>query len=188
MPRMIPPARPDLTRDEALSMIEANFPMAPMPMPILLGRRGYYRDSMGKAGVQERGIYDDAIALISETDCWTFNANCDPNVYRTGIAVLAPGVWHYKLGIHGITRPKSQQYKALVQAGSVTVIRDKTGPETGWFGINIHRGGRASTSSLGCQTIYPEQWDEFMELVKRELHAAQKNQILYVLTERKNEG
>jgi lysozyme len=38
--------------------------------------------------------------------------------------------------------------------------------ETGMFGINIHRGGDTTVSSKGCQTIRPDQYDEFMSKVK----------------------
>jgi lysozyme len=137
----------------------------------LLGIRGYYMDSMGERGKNDRGIYDDAIVaafvrLGKVEKIWAFNANTDPSIHRKAIAVLRPGSWRYQIGIHGLAKPKSQQYRALVQAGAVTVDRDGIGADTGWFGINIHRGGETTTSSLGCQTIHPAQWDEFMRIVE----------------------
>lgn len=174
-----PPARPKINRalvQQILTLNKVDSPVA------IIGIRGYYRDTMGKPGVNDRGIYDDALIFISPTAFVTFNGNTDPSVYRKRIAVLKPGVWTYKLGIHGLSKPKAQQYRALVQAGPVTVERDETLPETGWFGINIHRGSRATTSSLGCQTIPPDQWPSFIALVEGEMKRHGVKELKYILT------
>lgn len=179
MSAIAPASRPKITRAEIEAILHEHDVPA---LPALVGIRGYYRDSMGRPGVNDRGIYDDCIALISEDAFVTFNANVDPSIYRPGIATLVPGVWRYKLGIHGLSRPKAQQYKALVQAASVLVSRDGRGFERGLFGINIHRGGNTGTSSLGCQTIVPDQWPAFIALVEQELKRAGVTVINYVLT------
>lgn len=155
---------------------------------ILIGIRGYYQDTMGKPGVNDRGIYDDAIILISPSAYVTFNANVDPSIYRPRIATLVPGVYRYKLGIHGLSKPRARQYRALVQAAKVTVRRDRAGTsagltDTGFFGINIHRGGAASTSSLGCQTIHPAQWPAFIATVQQELARYAQTTVPYILIE-----
>lgn len=161
----------------------------------LLGVRGYYRDSMGKKGKNDRGIYDDALFLVGPGGHWTFNANTDPSKHAHGIAVLKPGLWLYKIGIHGLSKPRhpsgtleytdaSYQYAALVQAQKVVVVRDGKGEDAGWFGINIHRGSTTTTSSLGCQTIRPTQWAEFLMLVRRELAAAKQVTLPYLLVAR----
>lgn len=180
MTTIVPNARPELGRHAAEEML-AQLGVAG---PAILGRRGYYRDAMGVPGKNDRGIYDDAIFVVTPTAFVAFNANCDPSRARPGIAVLKAGVWQYKPGIHGLARPKEQQYLALVQAAPVTVVRDGRGDDTGWFGINIHRGGYSSTSSEGCQTIYPDQWPAFIELVKLEMQRHGLMRIPYALTER----
>lgn len=141
--------------------------------PCIIGVRGYYKDEMGRKGGNDRGIYDDAIFVIEENLMFSFNANTDPSRYGMnnkigkGLAVLKAGEYQYKIGIHGISKEKSKQYEALIQEEKVSVKRDVTNQEeTGFFGINIHRGGENSTSSEGCQTIPPSQWDEFMHVVK----------------------
>lgn len=150
----------------------------------LVGVRGYYLDTMGKKGQNDRGIYDDAIAIISPEGVITFNANTDPASFKKGIANLKtntnPG-WLYKQGIHGLSKPKSQQYQAYVQAADVTVVRDGKGDDTGKFGINIHRGGTLSVSSIGCQTIPPSQWTAFNELVKSLMKKHGQKTIRYFL-------
>lgn len=149
----------------------------------LVGVRGYYLDSMGEAGKNDRGIYDDAIAIVSPEGIMTFNANCDPAVYRKGIANLVKGEWLYRIGIHNISKAKNRQYKALVQASSVTVHRDGVGLDSGMFGINIHRGDKFSVSSEGCQTIYPTQYLCFINTVEMLMIKHKHKVITYLLTE-----
>ncbi len=152
--------------------------------PALLGQRGYYRDTMGKPGVNDWGLYDDAIFYFSPTAFSSFNANTDPSRSYPRVAVLEPGLWRYKLGVHGLSRPASKRYKALVQGAAVTVRRvDVAVPDTGWFGINIHRGSYGSTSSEGCQTIHPDQWDGFIGLVDGDMRRHNVLSIPYLLTE-----
>lgn len=152
----------------------------------LLGIRGYYENSMGKPG-NDRGIYDDAMILVTPTLFSTYNCNTDPSVWRTGIATLKPGVWWYTKGEHGVRFPKNspRRYPALRQARPVTVTRDggkeeSDGPGKMFF-INIHRGGYTSTSSEGCQTIWPDQWREFIKDAFTALENSGSAQIPYVL-------
>lgn len=169
--KIVPPSRPLQTREDTDLIIRTLLPAGP-PAVVLVGIRGYYRDTMGVPGKNDRGIYDDAIILRSPTVHAAFNANTDPSVARKHVAVLKTGAWKYKIGTHGLNKPAKQRYTALVQAGDVTVIRDQEGPDTGMFGINIHRGGYGTTSSLGCQTIFPDQWPAFIALVQSELKRA----------------
>jgi len=173
---IVPPSRPMNSRQWARSLaIESGWPgYEPI---VLLGVRGYYRDSMGEKGENDRGIYDDALFVMSPNVYAGFNANTDPSYAREGIATLATGVWRYKKGLHRI------QYRALRQAAPVEVRRDGGKVELGWFGINIHKGSYTSTSSLGCQTVFPDQWDAFRSLVYSEMDRVSVDTITYVLTE-----
>ena len=167
--RIIPPSRPQMKRPEVESKIAPygvsfdNYPV------IVVGIRGYYEDTMGVPGTNDRGIYDDAIFVLTKNKFVSFNANTDPSAFRPNIASLIPGCYFaHNLGTH------KGQYLALVQRkGEVSVTRDgKAAPDKGYFGINIHKGGMNGTSSEGCQTIPPVQWAEFIALVQSELNAA----------------
>jgi len=151
---------------------------------ILVGVRGYYRDTMGIAGRNDRGIYDDAIFVIAP-DCFaSFNANTDPSAhYKKGVSVLNLGVHLYKKGKHKINSPNGYAaFRPATKDEGLPVTRDGQGQSIG-YAINIHRGGNSGTSSLGCQTIPPAQWDAFKSLVYALMDKYGQKVIPYVLTE-----
>jgi hypothetical protein len=169
---VIPSQKPRLSSSDLRKRI-ARFHIDRSNYPIVIvGIRGYYLNTLGQPGMNDRGIYDDAIFIDTEQVTAAFNANTDPTGYRKGtgfgktkgLATLKPGLWlAHKFGLH------KGKYQALVQRMStVTVIRDGTPDyeDTGYFGINIHKGGLKSTNSEGCQTIHPTQWDSFITLAK----------------------
>lgn len=181
MTDILPHARPGLKREAALEIISKSGP-ANTTNFALLGIRGYFKDTMGAPGVNDIGIYDDAIILVTPTKYLTFNANTDPSVQRPGMATLNAGTWRYKLGIHGLSHPVAKQYEALVQASEVSVSRNgKVEVPSDYYGINIHHGGYNTTTSEGCQTIYPEQWPEFLAAVKAALKECKATVIPYIL-------
>ena len=130
--------------------------------------RGYYLDSMGVAGRNDRRIYDDAMFIVHPNGIERFQANTDPNGYRKGrgtgsskgMAMLKPGIHRFGKGLH-----KGAQ--AFRQCERFTVIRDGDPPypDTGWHAINLHSGGYTSTSSLGCQTVPKATWQRFKRTV-----------------------
>lgn len=178
---MLPANRPQQSREETDQILRAHGISDGFG---LLGVRGYFKKTMGDPAKNDRGIYDDAIMLLTPTAYETFNANVDPSVTRHGIAVLKPGVYRYKIGIHGLSKPPAKRYKALVQASGVNLIRDGGKEETNVFrGINIHKGYNTTTGSEGCQTI-PQaggQWDSFIALVEAEIERHGRKDIPYVL-------
>ena len=169
----------------------------------IVGIRGFF-PSIGPSGENDRNVYDDAIILrVPSLHIFAaFNGNTDPSRIHQGfgtsqqtkgMAVLKTGVWPvYRFDKHNGNQP----HDAICQrSGKVTVIRDGNPPypDTGNFGINIHRGGYTKTSSLGCQTIPPEQWEEFYTMAsdaaKKLWGSAWKDKtVAYVLLENKAES
>jgi len=173
VPVNFPTSRPRLSASKLITMVShqgINFSDHPL---IIAGIRGYYKTTMGDPTGNDSGIYDDAIFILTANMMAAFNGNTDPSKRRAGhgfapatkgMARLQPGAWlAYKFAQHA--GPSTPPYDAICQrAGDVTVLRDGTPDylDTGSFGMNIHKGQRNSTSSEGCQTIYPDQWLAFI--------------------------
>lgn len=182
----VPNSRPQLSKQDAVDLIDKHASGKLYATGVmLLGIRGYYRDSMGKPGANDRGIYDDAMCVIWPEGFKTFNANTDPSVFRAGIASLLPGLYEYKKGKHGISRPGGgyAAFRPATAGEQLPVMRDGVIDPKPGVAINIHRGSYNSTSSEGCQTVYPDQWAEFQPLVYGLMSQYKQATIYYLLVE-----
>ena len=153
---------PQLPEKDIRAIVAANG--VPANEVSVVAIRGYYLDSMGKPGNNDRQIYDDAMFIVTPSDILRFRANTDPNGYRKGHGTGSKkGMAMLKTGIHLYGTGKHKGRLAFRQCESFTVIRDGNPPyeDTGMHAINLHSGGYNSTSSLGCQTIPKSTWPDF---------------------------
>jgi len=176
----LPSARPRLTRELCLARSPH---VVDTQVVTVIAFRGYYHQQESD---NERGKYDDAVCIVGPDHYSTYNFNVDPSAFRDRIASLAAGEYRYKPGIHGLSKPRDRQYQAYVQNSKVTVKRDHAATETGYFGINIHRGSSSGTSSLGCQTVPPAQWDAFNHALLDQLKRAGQKDFRYLLIDQPN--
>lgn len=153
---------------------------------IVLAIRGYYLNSQGIQGENDRGIYDDAIILIGPNFFQPFNGNTDPRKHEKGIAMLLPG-WHeFKQGWHGYGKPSGHQAFRTANPDEVLpVLRDGMKGIQKGMTINIHSGGFTNTNSAGCQTIHAGQWKEFKDAAYRLMNAEGQKRLPYLLVEEK---
>lgn len=173
---MIPKSKPQAAKHvviaEALDSWRDDPLRGPFPSFFVLFVRAYYRDTMGKVGVNDRGIYDDAAFVVGPEVFASFRANADPAIYREGISSVMTGWDEYRPGMHGITRRNPYPaFRPATPGERVAVTRDGEKGRSKRDGVanNLHRGGWKSTQSEGCLTIYPAEWDAFHALVSMEL-------------------
>lgn len=175
---ILPGNRPVMTREAIENLAR---PFGIQGGVYIVAVRGHFRDTMGQAGRNDLGIYDDAIWVISPTCFRSFNANTDPSVQRPGIASLCPGKHYYRKGRHGISHgPGYPALRPATDGERLPVMRD--GHQDFGVAINIHRGGANTTSSEGCQTVHPSQWAEFIGMVYREMDRYGQAKLAYILT------
>ena len=183
MTKIVPTTKPRRPESEIRQMLSGAGVDMSVAKVAVIGIRGYYLDTMGRENANDRGIYDDAIFVLSDNVYAAYNANVDPSAFRKGVASLKPGVHWYRPGNHGISRPGGG-YPAFRPANPqerLPVTRDGQTGDFWGIAINIHRGSHNSTSSLGCQTIHPSQWDGFQSLVMTELKRAGMKKFPYLL-------
>jgi hypothetical protein len=191
-----------MTRENALSIIKAH---GIIDKVVIIGLR---------SKSSQRGKYNDVISIFTPDTYKEFKGNTLPSKAAPGLAVLQPGAWTYKKGLHGIHHlggsPADQAilkklyqtskdvspipgrilpYFAFRQAGPVSILRDgHLSPETitdpaSWPWIDIHHGGYNLTSSEGCQTIYPDHWNEFRDMGFGSMEKYQQAEIKYILVQ-----
>lgn len=179
--RMVPAARPQITEEMARKILASAGVSDPVAV---IGVRGYFEDTMGKPGRNDRGIYDDAVVVVWPEGIEAYNANTDPSIYRPAIATLLPGVHYYRKGNHGISRPGGgyPAFRPATPGEKLPVRRDGRGVSVG-IAINIHKGSVSSTSSEGCQTIHPHQWSAFYSRLSSLLERYGRSKFPYVLIE-----
>jgi hypothetical protein len=114
-----------------------------------------------------------------------------------GVAIMQPGVYSYKIGIHKKGSPT--EHEALIQDGKMNIERFSAGTNaintyepgnedtSDEYGINIHRGSKGpgvcvGPYSAGCQVFANgADFDKFMATMKASADNAGK--FLYVLIE-----
>ncbi len=170
----VPNSKPKLSAVEVDKILEAKGVNRKKYPVCVLAVRGYYLDTMGEKGKNDRGVFDDAAFILTPTLFASVNWNVDPSSYRKGkgtgsgkgMASLKVGGYPYQIGKHKGKGP------AGVQVGPVTVIRDGINgnyEDTGMFGINHHWGSNSGTSSAGCQTAPAAQWPSYINPIVAEL-------------------
>lgn len=166
----------------------------------VLQKKGYLYFSNGNYNVNIIGIrnlssgnvqndlFDDELHLIYKIGDKQYNdiypITTDPGLQilknpmnTKGTAILVPNQYRgsHCLGYHGT----KNAYEALVQCGLVTVYRDNNrdsvmdfvNPDTGYFGINIHKAGLDTVYvqnwSAGCQVFKKStDFDKFLKVCK----------------------
>lgn len=176
--------KPKITSDKIGALLKKEGIDLSKEKCVLVGVRGYFLNSMGSKGKNDIGIFDDGFIWVgAQGEFATFNGNTDPSRYYKNVATLKPGKWRYKKGYHGYNKPSG--HMAFRQAEPVVVLRYQSNGTFKEFPlgdtINIHRGGNSTTSSAGCQTLPPSQWEGFREYGYMLLKRYEKKDFLYLL-------
>ena len=178
----LPLASKELVQRLALEAWQNDGNQGPLPKVFNLAVRGYRFKTMGNPERNDVGIFDDAFFLVTPDGFYPENANTDPSAFKKGVSVLNLGVHLYKKGKHKIASPNGYAaFRPATKDEGLPVTRDGQGQSIG-YAINIHRGGNYTTSSLGCQTIPPAQWEAFRSLVYSLMDRNGQKTVPYVLT------
>lgn len=148
----------------------------------MLGVRGYYANTFGKPRVNDRVFYDDALFVVENPNTvWAYNFNCDPSVYRKGVATLkAEEKYNVVKWRHRGRYPALQITRDILHRDGTTQL------SIGRHGINFHYDAEHySKDSLGCQTLPRSQWDAFIKLAYGLMDKHKVTNFTYYLIENK---
>jgi lysozyme len=173
MSSIIPPNRPQAPREKVLSAMrkfhrDQGKEIAPVTVVVA---PGYYSKTFGEPG-NDRGVYDDAAFVITDRTFTAFNFNSDPSLYKTGISTVLPGIYPYRRGYHKRGKKSGHPaFRPATMGEALPVKRDGEKGRSKRDGVanNNHRGGINGTSSEGCLTVPPRQWDAYYALIDSEM-------------------
>lgn len=137
---------------------------------VIVGIRGYDFDKTWTRNNDEIDQFNDVLLIIKNAEVKSYRATLDPGLHW----ILKPiqgvlGAARIEEGCYTYQRGKHKGHDAFIQAGKVTIRRDKNKdkqwteePEKGFFGIHIHArfsSGKVGTNSAGC-TVLDSLWDQ----------------------------
>ena len=137
-------SRPAWDKAKVETILQQQFDAAKRKMPrvVLLGVRGYFQDSMGIKGQNDRGIYDDAMFIYSPLYFRSFNFNTDPS--RHGMNEEGKVLLKVRVSAQGtaldVAVSKSSGFSRLDAAAADAV--------THWRFVPAKRGDEAVDSSV----------------------------------------
>lgn len=147
---------PQISREEAVELFESL--TGSVDGVALLAIRGYYLNSMGARGRNDRRVYDDAICILTESEIFRYQANVDPSVNRYRVATLVPGVYDVVKHRHKGRYASFQIVEDVVRRDGISEL------DRGRHGINIHYDSEGlPTGSLGCLTLRKSQYWAFQK-------------------------
>lgn len=159
-----------------------------LPPVLIVGVRGYFLNTVGRPGVNDLNVWDDAILVYENGQLLrTFNANTDPSKSKQNLAMLDPGVYQFYKGKH---KGRILAFRAYPEGVRLPCKRqDFSGVwrKSLCSAINIHDGALYDTWSAGCQTIVNQpphrQFNEFRDLVYTLMDRHRLETVTYLLIE-----
>jgi hypothetical protein len=139
----------------------------------IVGIRGFdYVDGKFVQNSDEIDQFNDTVLIMKGTEVRAYRATLDPGltwILRPMAGIL--GAARLEEGCYMYQRGKHKGHDAFIQAGKVTIRRDKNKDkkwtmdeeqESGFFGIHIHArfsAGKVGSNSAGC-TVIDSLWDQ----------------------------
>lgn len=187
-----PKERPRATKDEVFAMLtpvlandrKSFLDHANTEKLIFVGVRGYYANTFGRLGENDRIYYDDALFLMETAKNGvfeSFNFNTDPSItFKKFVATLKANEIY-----ECVKHRHKGQYHAWQIIRDIVSRDGVSGWDIGRHGINFHYDAEAySKHSLGCQTLPRSQWLDFQSESYRLADKHKLTRIKYFLIEK----
>ena len=139
-------------------------------VPMIIGVRGHLD---GTEVSNDFNKYNDTIYVVTRGVLHEFVGSTDPGkltrlMNPKGYAQLVAGQYKYAPGKHKGREALKQKQKVSVNRLD-PLTHEVVDQETGWFGIDIHDGGKGvyvGNWSAGCQVVRKDEWAKFLASIE----------------------